>query len=467
MNYRLKIKHIYLEIKDALRGEEHDYTKGSLKRAVFLLSVPMVLEMLMESIFAIIDIFFVGKLGADAIATVGLTESIVTIIYAVASGLSVATSAIVSRRIGEKNDRKASSSSYQAILTGIFLSIFIAIPGIIFSKDILRLMNASETILTEYSGYATIMFGSNLVIIMLFINNSIFRSAGNPVLALKVLLFANLINIVLDPLFIFGWGPIPAMGVQGAAIATTTGRAMAVLMQFYFLLKGKGKIKLMGVSLIPDFKQIKHILNLSFGTVSQHIISQSSWIILMGIVAMFGSEVLAGYTIALRIIVFVLLPGLGISNAASTLVGQNLGAGDSLRAEKSAIIASKAIIFIMGIISVFLIIWPESFISILSNEKNIISFGGSSLRIVSIGLILYGLGMVLVNTINGAGDTRTPFFVNIFAFWLIEIPLAWFLSIILKMEQNGVFIAIVIAESVMTLLILYFFKKGRWKLKEV
>lgn len=467
MNSKYKIKQIFLEMRDALRGEEHDYTQGNLKRAVFLLSVPMVLEMLMESIFAIVDIFFVSKLGADAIATVGLTESIVTIIYAIASGLSVATSAIVSRRIGEKKEKKASSSSYQAIITGIILSIFIAIPGILFSKDILRLMNASDVIVNDLSSYTTIMFGSNLVILMLFINNAIFRSSGNPVIALKVLLFANAINIILDPVFIFGWGPVPAMGVKGAAVATTIGRGIAVLMQFYYLNNGKSKIKLMGINLKPDFKMIGHILNLSIGTVSQHIISQSSWIILMSIVAAFGSEVLAGYTIALRIIMFVLLPGLGISNAASTLVGQNLGAGLAYRAEKSAIIASRTIIILMGAISVILIAWPESFISILSADKNIISYGGNSLRIVSIGLILYGLGMVLVNTINGAGDTRTPFLVNIVAFWMIEIPLAWFLSTIMKMEQNGVFLAIVFAESVMTLSIYYFFKKGHWKLKEV
>lgn len=454
-------------MKDALRGEEHDYTQGNLKRAVFLLSVPMVLEMLMESIFAIVDIFFVSKLGADAIATVGLTESIITIIYAIASGLSVATSAIVSRRIGEKKEEKASLSSYQSIITGIIISIFIAVPGILFSKDILRLMNASDTIVNDMSTYTTIMFGSNLVILMLFINNAIFRSSGNPVIALKVLLFANGINIILDPLFIFGWGPIPAMGVKGAAIATTIGRGLAVLLQFYYLLKGGGKIKLIGINLKPDFKMIGHILNLSIGTVSQHIISQSSWIILMSIVAAFGSEVLAGYTIALRIIMFVLLPGLGISNAASTLVGQNLGAGLAERAEKSAIIASRTIMVMMGIISVFLIAWPESFISLLSGDKIIINYGGNSLRIVSIGLIIYGLGMVLVNTINGAGDTKTPFYVNIVAFWLIEIPLAWFLSSIMKMEQNGVFLAIVFAESVMTLSIYYFFKKGQWKLKEV
>lgn len=467
MNSKYKIKQIFLEMRDALRGEEHDYTQGNLKRAVFLLSVPMVLEMLMESIFAIVDIFFVSKLGADAIATVGLTESIVTIIYAIASGLSVATSAIVSRRIGEKKEKKASSSSYQAIITGIILSIFIAIPGILFSKDILRLMNASDVIVNDLSSYTTIMFGSNLVILMLFINNAIFRSSGNPVIALKVLLFANAINIILDPVFIFGWGPVPAMGVKGAAVATTIGRGIAVLMQFYYLNNGKSKIKLMGINLKPDFKMIGHILNLSIGTVSQHIISQSSWIILMSIVAAFGSEVLAGYTIALRIIMFVLLPGLGISNAASTLVGQNLGAGLAYRAEKSAIIASRTIMILMGVISVILIAWPESFISILSADKNIISYGAISLRIVSIGLILYGLGMVLVNTINGAGDTRTPFLVNIVAFWMIEIPLAWFLSTIMKMEQNGVFLAIVFAESVMTLSIYYFFKKGHWKLKEV
>ena len=467
MTFNIKIRQLLQEIKDALKGEEHDYTQGNLRRAVFLLSVPMVLEMMMESVFAIVDIFFVSKLGADAIATVGLTESVITIIYSIAVGLSVATGAIVSRRIGEGKEKKAAQSGYQAIVAGIAISLLIAIPGVLFAKDILRMMNASETIVNEYSGFMSIMFGSNVVIILLFINNAIFRSAGNPALSMKVLFLANFINIILDPIFIFGLGPIPAFGVMGAAIATTTGRGIAVIFQFYLLLKGSGKIKMKGINLMPNFKLIGKILNLSVGTVSQYIVAQSSWIILMRFVAVYGSEVLAGYTIAIRIIIFALLPGSGISNAASTLVGQNLGANNPERAEKSALIATRVNIILMGIVSVFLILWPESFIGMFTTNDLIIAAGGSSLRIVSIGLIVYGLGMVLVNVFNGAGDTRTPFLINIFAFWIIEIPLAWLLSSYTGWEQNGVFIAIVFAESMMTFTTLYFFKKGNWKLKEV
>jgi putative MATE family efflux protein len=467
MLLKIKLNHIFLEIKEALRGEEQDYTQGSLKRAVFLLSVPMVLEMCMESIFAIVDIFFVSKLGADAIATVGLTESVITIIYAIAVGLSSAASAMVSRRIGEKNDRKAAQSGWQAILTAFAISLLIAIPGLLFAKNILKFMNASDIIVNQMSGYTSIMFGSNVIIMLLFVNNAIFRSAGNPVLSMKVLWFANIINIILDPILIFGWGPIPAFGVQGAAIATTTGRGLAVLFQFYLLWKGKSRIKFKGISFMPNFKLIRKLLKLAFGTVSQHIVATSSWIVLMRFVAVYGSQVLAGYTISLRILFFALLPAMGISNAASTLVGQNLGAGNPSRAEKSVWITGRINMIVMGFTSVVLLIWPKLFLGWLTPESCIIDLGAVSLRIVSAGMIVYGLGMVLVNAFNGAGDTQTPFKINIFAFWLLEIPLAWALSASAGWAQQGVFWAIIVAESFMTFTILYYFRKGAWKLKEV
>jgi putative MATE family efflux protein len=467
MIQKLHIKHLLHEIKEALKSEERDYTRENIKRAVFLLSVPMVLEMCMESIFAIVDIFFVSKLGSDAVATVGLTESVITIIYALAVGLSSATSAIVSRRIGENKDRKASASAWQAIITGAALSLLIAIPGALFAKNILQLMHASETIINQMSGYAAIMFGGNMVIMMLFVNNAIFRSAGNPILSMKVLWFANIINIILDPILIFGLGPIPAFGVKGAAIATTTGRGLAVIYQFYLLSKGKGRIKLRNIPIMPNFRIISKIVKLALGSVSQHMVATSSWIILMRFVAVYGSAVLAGYTISLRIIMFVLLPALGISNAASTLVGQNLGAGNPERAEKSAWIAGRVNVVIMSLITLLLIVWPQFFLGFLTHEEDIIRLGTYSLRIVGGGMVIYGLGMVLINVFNGAGDTQTPFRVNIFAFWLIEIPLAWILSTKAGWAQQGVFWAIIIAESLMTFTVLYFFRKGRWKLKEV
>ncbi len=467
MTRHYTFKAIFNEIKAALNGEERDYTSGSIKRAVFLLSVPMVLEMLMESVFAVADIFFVSKLGADAIATVGITESLITIIYALAAGMSVATAAIVSRRTGEKNFNEAANSAYQAVITGICISMVFAIPGIVFAKDILKAMNAAPAIIDQFSGYTSIMFGSNVVILLLFINNAVFRSAGNPVIAMRVLWFANFVNIVLDPIFIFGLGPIPAMGVKGAAIATTTGRGLAVLYQFYILLYGKGKINFRGIDLKPRMQIIGRIFRLSTGTVSQNIIATSSWIILMRIVARYGSEVLAGYTIALRIIFFALLPALGIANAASTLVGQNLGAGHPDRASKSAWIAGKVNMWLMGIISIILVFMPKLFISFFSGETGIVTAGATSLKIISAGFIVYGLGMVLVNALNGAGDTQTPFRINILSFWIVEIPLAWLLATQTNMGQQGVFWAILFAETLMTLSILYFFKKGRWKLKKV
>lgn len=467
MNLKKQINKIYPEIRAALRAEEHDYTTGSIKRAVFLLSVPMVLEMFMESIFAVVDIFFVSKLGADAIATVGITESIVTIIYALAAGLSSATAALVSRRVGEKHFKKASESAWQGIITSIVISVFLAVPGLLFAKDILRFMNASPAIVNEFSSYTSIIFGSNIVILLLFVNNSIFRSAGNAVLAMRVLWMANIINIVLDPILIFGLGPIPAMGIKGAAIATTTGRGLAVIYQFYLLSKGKGRVGLKAIRFRPDFSIITKLIKLSSGSVSQHLVATSSWIILMRFVANYGSEVLAGYTISLRIIMFALLPALGISNAASTLVGQNLGAKNPERAEKSAWIAGKTNMIVMALVTLILVAWPGLFLGLLTSDDNIVGFGSSSLRIVSLGMIIYGLGMVLVNTFNGAGDTQTPFRINLVAFWIIEIPLAWLLSRHLGLNQQGVFWSITISETLMTLLMIYYFYKGKWKLVNV
>lgn len=467
MTHKYSLRKIHLEIKESLQGKEHDYTQGNLKRAVFLLSVPMVLEMMMESVFAVVDIFFVSRLGADAIATVGLTESVITIIYALAVGLSTAASAMVSRRVGEKNNKGASQSAYQAIVTGITISLLIAVPGALFAKDILRFMNASEAIVQELSGYATIMFGGNVVIMLLFINNAIFRSAGNPVLSMRVLWFANFVNIILDPLFIFGLGPIPAMGIKGAAIATTTGRGLAVIYQFYLLWNGKGRVNLRGLNYFPDFTLIKKLINLSLGSVSQYIVATSSWVILMRIVAQYGSEVLAGYTIAIRIIVFALLPAWGIGNAASTLVGQNLGAGMPDRAEKSVWIAGKTNMLTMGLVMILLLAFPGLLIGFFSEDAMVVKVGITCLRIVGMGLIIYGLGMTLTNAFNGAGDTQTPFRINLVSFWLLEIPLAWVLANHTALDQQGVFISIVAADLSMSMIALYFFKRGKWKLKSV
>jgi putative MATE family efflux protein len=421
----------------------------------------------MESIFVIVDIYFVSKLGANAVATVGITESMVTIIYAIAIGLGMATTSMVSRRIGEKNPDAASVAAFQAILTGIVVSVIIGLPGALYSKKLLGLMGASKQIVDSMSGYTSIMLGGNIVIMMLFIINAIFRSAGDAAVAMKVLWIGNIINIILDPCLIFGLGPFPHMGVAGAAIATSIGRGTAVMVQFYLLFFGKKRIRLSTAHLLVDFRIMVKLLKLAFGSIGQNLIGTTSWIALVRILSIFGSEVVAGYTIALRIIGFTLLPSWGISNAASTLVGQNLGAKKPDRAEKAVWVTGYINMILLGVIGLILILFPGTFIRIFINNENVIKSGILGLRIVSIGYIAYGFGMVLVNSFNGAGDTSTPLKINIFAFWCIEIPLAWFLAMKAGLNEEGVFISIVVAESLMTIIAWIVFRRGKWKLKEV
>ena len=457
----------FSDVKEAISGSEQDFTEGKLSRAILLLSIPAVLEMVMESIFVIVDIYFVSKLGANAVATVGITESMVTIIYSIAIGLGMATTSMVSRRIGEKNPDAASVAAFQAILTGIVVSVIIGLPGALYSKKLLGLMGASKQIVDSMSGYTSIMLGGNIVIMMLFIINAIFRSAGDAAVAMKVLWIGNIINIILDPCLIFGLGPFPHMGVAGAAIATSIGRGTAVMVQFYLLFFGKKRIRLSTAHLLVDFRIMVKLLKLAFGSIGQNLIGTTSWIALVRILSIFGSEVVAGYTIALRIIGFTLLPSWGISNAASTLVGQNLGAKKPDRAEKAVWVTGYINMILLGVIGLILILFPGTFIRIFINNENVIKSGILGLRIVSIGYIAYGFGMVLVNSFNGAGDTSTPLKINIFAFWCIEIPLAWFLAMKAGFHEEGVFISIVVAESLMTFIAWIVFRRGKWKTKEV
>ena len=454
-------------IQEALSGEEKDYTNGKIGKALFMLAIPMVLEMIFESVFAVADIFFVSKLGDDAVATVGITESITTIVYAIGFGLSMATTALVARRIGEKKPEEAAKISFQAIATGAFASIFIAIVGIFYSRDLLALMGANENIINEMSGYTTIILGSNIIIMLLFINNAIFRSAGDAALSMRVLILANCLNIILDPLLIFGLGPIPAMGVEGAAIATSIGRGLAVVYQFVMLAKGSGKIHLRREHIRIKLDTIKQLINLSIGGIGQNIIATSSWIGLMRIMAEFGSAAIAGYTIAIRILIFILLPSWGLSNAAATLVGQNLGAEQPDRAEQSVWKAGKINVIFLGLIGVIFFLFPGFFIELFTKEQAIVSNGIQALKIISLGFIFYGLGMVLLNSINGAGDTKTPTLLNFISFWLIEIPVAYLLAIQFGWDQKGVFYSIIIAEMCLTLIAFAWFKQGKWKLKKV
>ncbi len=475
---KIRSSHILLRIKNSLNifigdmieavsGTEQDFTEGSLRRAILLLSVPAVLEMVMESVFVIADIYFVSRLGAEAVATVGLTESMMTIIYSISFGLATATTSLVSRRIGEKNNEAASKVAFQAILTGIVIAFLIGLPGALFSSDLLSFMGASDNIVHNMSGYTKIMLAGNLVIMLLFIINAIFRSAGDAAVAMRVLWLGNIINIILDPCLIFGLGPFPKLGVAGAAVATTTGRGIAVLYQFYLLFMGKNRIRLSLKNFGIDFRIIGKIVKISLGSIGQNLIVTSSWIFLVRIISVFGSIVVAGYTIAIRIISFTLLPSWGLSNAASTLVGQNLGAKKPDRAERSALFTGWINMILLGIIGCILAIFPSTFIGIFINDPLVLKSGVECLRIVSLGYVAYGFGMVLVNSFNGAGDTSTPLKINIFAYWLIEIPLAWILAIKSGMNERGVFLAILISESIMTIVAWLVFRRGKWKLKKV
>jgi putative MATE family efflux protein len=461
------IRSFFNDLREAVSGTEQDFTEGKLSRAILLLSIPAVLEMIMESIFVIVDIYFVSKLGANAVATVGLTESIITIVYAISLGLATATTSMVSRRIGEKNPDKASQTAFQAIITGVIVSLIIAIPGALYSGKFLDLMGASPEIVNRMSSYTRIMLGGNIVIMLLFIINAIFRSAGDAAIAMRVLWVGNIINIILDPLLIFGIGPFPEMGISGAAVATTTGRGIAVLYQFYLLFFGRKRIQLSFRHIGFNLNIITRLIKLSLGSIGQNLIGTTSWIALVRIISVFGSEIVAGYTIAIRIVSFTLLPSWGISNAASTLVGQNLGAKKPDRAERSVMITGWVNMILLGTVGMVYVIFPGPFIRLFIHDPVVLSSGIECLRIVSVGFIAYGFGMVLVNSFNGAGDPTTPLKINVFAYWMIEIPLAWILAIKSGMNENGVFWAIVIAESVMTLTAYLVFRRGKWKLKEV
>ncbi len=458
---------VWTDIKEAVAGSDRDFTSDSIGKALLILSIPMVLEMIMESVFAVVDIFFVSKLGADAVATVGITESSMTIVYALGMGLSTATTALVARRIGEKKSGKAGAVAFQAILAGLAVSLIITVPGIVYAKEFLGLMGASPEMIESGYLYPAIMFGGNAVIMLLFIINAVFRSSGDAAISMRVLLFANLVNMILDPLLIFGIGPFPELGLKGAAIATTIGRGLAVCYQFYLLFRGHRRIRLELDHLRIKSKVMLKLFKLSAGGILQYIIATSSWIALYRIISELGPETMAGYTIAIRIVVFVLLPSWGLANAASTLVGQNLGAQQPERAERTVWITAFANMSLLGLVSIVLVIFPEPFIRLFIDEAAVIASGSVSLRVISIGFISYALGMVLVQAFNGSGDTITPTRINLFCFWLFEIPLAYLLAIVFDMKIHGISIAIVAAETALTLTAWYLFRKGKWKTVKV
>jgi len=445
-------------IKQSIRGDEQDYTLGSIRKAVFLLAIPMILELSLESVFALVDMFFVGKLGENAIATVGLTESVVSLVYSLAIGLSTAATAIVARRIGEKNPAAASHAGAQSLIVSLIGTLIISFAGAVYAGDILALMGASTEVVAEGTIFTRIMFAGSGAIILLFLINGIFRGAGDAAMAMKSLWIASLTNIILCPIMIHYFG------LKGAAIATVTGRSSGVAYQCYHLFKGKGIIKFSRTQFNFDLPVVKSLINLGWPATLQFIIASGSWIILARLVAETGgTTALAGYQIAIRNVVFFILPAWGLSNAAATLVGQNLGAKQMLRAEQSAMLTAKYNAVFMSLVMLIFLFFASPIIRFFSEDEKVIAYGVRSLQIIGTGFIFYGLGMVMNQALNGAGDTRTPTLINFVGFWLCQIPFAYFLAIGLNLKATGAFIAIPVAETFIALMAWYFFKRGKWK----
>jgi putative MATE family efflux protein len=457
----------WMELKEALRGSEADYTKISLRKAVFLLSIPMILELVLESIFAVVDIYFVGKLGPSAIATVGLTETYLFLLYSIAMGLATAVTAIVARRVGEGDSGHASITAVQSIYLGIAFSIPIGFLGIFFSDELLAFMGADIWTLTEGKVYTQWMLGGNLVIFLLFLLNAVFRGAGDAAIAMRVLWVSNGLNLILDPILIFGWGPIPAMGIAGAAIATNIGRGLGVLYQLWILFQGGKHIHVLKENLSWDIPILKGILITSIGGIGQMFVGMCSWIFIMRILSEFGATTVAGATIALRIMMFTMMPAWGMSNAAATLVGQNLGAGHPERAERSVWIVGFWNMGFLVLVSIFYFFFRETLVSFFSSDQEVIQVGGTWLKIVSYSYFVYAWWMVATQAFNGSGDTMTPTKINIVFFWLFQIPLAYYLGKTLNLGYEGVFWAMMVSESSVGIFTLWLFTKGKWKENKV
>jgi putative MATE family efflux protein len=465
-----KIGSVFSLIRQSIKGEAFDYTQGNIKKAVVLLAIPMILEMVLESVFALVDLYFVGHLpdASAAIQVVGLTESVLSIIYALAIGLSMATTAVVARRIGEKQPALAAKAGMQAINIAIMLNLVISALGVIFGKEILLLMGASEAAATAGEPFIQIMMGGSLIIVLLFLINGIFRGAGNAAIAMRSLWIANLSNIILCPIFINGLGPIPAYGLTGAAIATTIGRSLGVAYQIYNLSTGKGMLKVKLSDMLPDITQIIALIKIAVPAVLQFMIASCSWIFLAQMVATTGGDHgSAGYQTALRLMMFFMLPAWGLSNAASTLVGQNLGANLVQRAEQSVKQTAIFSVVFMAVVMLTTFIFGRALISFFTNDPLVQEIAVQATYIMSSGYIFYGIGMVLVNAFNGAGDTGTPTWINFFGFWLFQIPLAYLLARVFQMGPTGVFIAVPVAETAICIAGYILFKKGKWKTVQV
>ena len=464
---KLTIKKIVRAFGDAVMGRQSEFTTGSIRKAIFMLSIPMILEMMMESIFAIVDIAYVSQVSVNAVATIGLTESVITLVYALAIGLSMAATAVVARRIGEKDVTGARQAAMQAIILGVAVAVVIGIMGFLYAKDILALMGGEPDLIEEGYGYTQLLIGGNITIVLLFLINAIFRGAGDASIAMWTLVLSNGLNIILDPIFIFGLGPVPEFGVTGAAIATNIGRGTAVIFQLMILFFGWGRIKLAVRDVVIRFNIMLNLIRVSLGGIAQFLIGTSSWVFLMRLMSEFGSEVLAGYTIAIRVMMFTFMPAWGMSNAAATLVGQNLGAKQPERAEKSVWITGKYNAIFMLSVSIVYLVFAHEIIGLFNDNTNVIANGALCLQVVAAGYLFYAYGMVISQAFNGAGDTRTPTKINFIAFWIFQLPFAYLAAITFQMGALGVFMAITLAEVLLSLIAIFWFRKGYWKQVEV
>ena len=464
---RLSPVSIFSQIKKAIRGDQQDYTSGSIRKAVIMLAIPMILETAMESVFAIVDIFFIGKLGNNAISAVGLTESVLSMVYAVGVGVSIGATALVARRIGEKNGEEASRTGMQAILLSFFAAVLISVAGFIFSRRILELMGATPGIISVGLPYTRLIFGSGIFIVFLFLINGIFRGAGDAALAMRSLWIANICNIILCPVLIYGIGSWNGLGIAGAALATTIGRGTGVCYQLYHLLNSKGVIKCKREYFTPDKAILRSFFALSRTATLQFLIASASWTVLARIMSGFGSIAVAGYTISIRIFVFFILPAWGLSNAAATLVGQNLGAQQPDRAEQSVWRAAKYNLIFMFGVSLLFFLGADQLAGFMTKDAEVQKVASLALRIFGFGAMFYGCGMVVISSFNGAGDTKTPTWINLFFFWAVQIPLAYGLAVGLEMGPKGVFLAVIITEVLSTVTAILIFRKGKWKLLKV
>lgn len=454
-------------IKDAIRGKEQDFTKLSLKTAIFVLAIPMILEMMMESLFAIVDIFFVAKLGENAIATVGLTESVIVIVYAMGFGISMAATALVARRFGEKEYKEAGAAAFQLLMVGGSLAILLGVLGWTFAPDILGLMGAEQAVIDSGVNFTRIVFAGNIAILLLFMLNGAFRGAGQAHHAMRSLWISNGLNIILDPLFIFGIGSWGGWGLEGAAIATTLGRSIGVIYQLYHLFNGKHKLTIIKENMVISWKLVKKIMDIALGGMGQFLIDSVSWIALTRMNAEFGSASLAGYTIAFRVLMFTLMPAWGLSGAAATLVGQNLGANQVDRAEKAVWLTTKYTVIFMGSVTGIYLLFHNQLAGFFTDIPEVQTVAAQGLWVIVLGYVFFAVGMVLTQAFNGAGDTKTPAYINIGVLWFLEVPLAYVLAFPFDLGYLGIFIAISFAHSFHALIALYFFRKGKWKTIQV